>query len=449
MDLETDLQNAMFAIQHRPDDDGPRLKYAALIAATDPAYAEFIVLHCAMWARTASSDDEARLMAVWEENHERWRQPFGALADSIRFSRGFVDEVHTSVLNLVSTRGLDLQPIRQVTLEQAPHGALAGPVVQLLDRIEKLKLQDSSGAAEWLEFFLQDPTKMSRLKTLEFFDPLDCRSLTRRLSWAPDRCLTHLAFVGLEQTDFDDECAANLCRHASMSTLRSLILWNCNLRAAGAAALATGNFGDLQVLKLGLGQHTHNAVGVEGAKSLAASAPLRGLEEIDLDFNHIGDDGLLAWLDGKRALQRLRLRANDLSDASLLALAKSDWFGALRVLDLTSNPLSPRVAEAMLARSDFQLHSWSLAGTDDAAACARAIAASERSSSLRVLYLPGGLDDDAALALATSPHLPALQQIWLTTSALSPATVATLEKRWGDRLMTYNLSAAGIPWVKA
>jgi uncharacterized protein (TIGR02996 family) len=101
--------------------------------------------------------------------------------------------------------------------------------------------------------------------------------------------------------------------------------------------------------------HLNGLQGDELTAELARSGHLRGLRELSLIYNEIGDAGAAALADcaDLAGLTRLVLYGNEIGDAGALALARSPYLGGLEDLDIDSygaTELSDEVERALHAR---------------------------------------------------------------------------------------------------
>jgi uncharacterized protein (TIGR02996 family) len=266
---------------------------------------------------------------------------------------------------------------------------------------------------------------------------------------------------------------ADLAHCPALAALRELELNNVPMRDAGVRTLVgSPHLADLRVLRL-----LNCAVGPEGAATLAGSPRLAGLTTLDLGFyrrpegqidnslcrtaalrrrrtgpaNRIGDAGVrsLAGSPHLGRLERLILAGNEITPAGAASLAGSRRLKRLAELDLSYNNLGPEGAATLAGSAVLKrLQVLELQANEIGAPGAAALAESPSSTALRVLDLSGSLyevapllDDEAAVALASSPHLARLEHLFLKLNRIGPAGAAALARSPHlARLQTLDLS---------
>ncbi len=141
----------------------------------------------------------------------------------------------------------------------------------------------------------------------------------RRLASWPG--LSRIGALGMDRCGCTDRDAALFPEFPDMPALRRVSLYDNDIRAAGARALAESPCLDrVRVLNLG-----RNVVGTEGARALAGAMYLRGLEQIDLRMNGICDEGALSLY---RSPLRARLtRINLVGNGILREEVRRLWRG--------------------------------------------------------------------------------------------------------------------------
>lgn len=207
-----------------------------------------------------------------------------------------------------------------------------------------------------------------------------------------------------------------------------------------------------------------NHLGVTGVRAVVASTYLESLEELVLAYNDLGDEGAEV-LGNATHLPRLRvldLGGNAIGAPGFRALAGSTLLERIEFLDVSDNALEDRAAyEALYAshapmlvrlylhqtgcqgscleallRSPLsrQLIELGLTGVD--ARGATMLAASRNVSRLEVLHLLGESDlgrhgyigPSGAKALAASPNLGHLRELWLPLNAIGDVGAEALAR---------------------
>jgi hypothetical protein len=164
--------------------------------------------------------------------------------------------------------------------------------------------------------------------------------------------LTELIIHG--NTQFGDSHAKALAKCPELARLTSLDVGRTGVNAEGVAALVSGKHaGPLTVLDVSVSaelqydvehgysirQGANREEGVAVAEALAASKALTKLQELNLNYRDIGDEGLKALVGAKAfpALRRLNLGACGLTLAGAKALAGSALGGQLLYVNLGEN----------------------------------------------------------------------------------------------------------------
>jgi len=123
---------------------------------------------------------------------------------------------------------------------------------------------------------------------------------------------------------------AKVVAAAKLPKLVSLDLSRAKIGDAGATALA-----ELETKLVGL-YLSDNAITAKGAQALARSPATKGLRDLNLDRNPIGDAGLAALVETLRGLERVWLAQCGLTGAAVAELAK---LPSLRDIELRGNKL--------------------------------------------------------------------------------------------------------------
>jgi uncharacterized protein (TIGR02996 family) len=402
------------AIVDDPESDSPRLAFAAACEPGDPARAELIRFQCeyARLDRRAPERPERyeRLKTLLQTHGARWIGSASPVVQISSFWRGFVFWVRASPSELLSHAAalLDLAPSLDLYLEEGEPGAplpdalLGHPLFARVRHLELAEAEDEEQGGR-LRTLLEAPA-LQALRSLTLRDG-DCNPAAARViaeSLPPS--VRALSLIGFMSTSFDDASMSVLASSPRLEGLHHLILYNCNLRGPGARHLARSpHLARLKTLRLGLGQYTLNQVGAGGASDLATAPFCPSLEDLDLDFNNIGDAGLRALAIAPfGALRCLRLQANEIGDAAALALVRSPLLQQLEVLDLSHNRLGPKFVRAL---------------------------AEARPDRLRVLWLYGNPIELRGLAeLARAPWLSQLEELNLDQVGLRERDVKDVLK---------------------
>jgi uncharacterized protein (TIGR02996 family) len=283
---------------------------------------------------------------------------------------------------------------------------------------------------------LADLPPMPRLTALALsgsVGPVGGAAAVRR--FAASGTFPRLAHLDLSGARLAAEHVALLAR--ARWPLRHLDLSQCEVRRAGAEALAGAGFAPtLRVLEL-----RECEVTAGGAQALADSVPLGGLRRLDLSGNPLGPGGLLAVATGRafRRLTTLNLARTNTPRApvaarDVLALLSAVGTAELRHLDLSALPVAVRGARALAASPAFaRLTRLGLAGCGLGEKGTAALLGSRTLTEVVVLNLGGNKVGAAAGKLASAKVFPRLGSARLGVGV--PKTAARrLARRPGVRL---------------
>jgi Ran GTPase-activating protein (RanGAP) involved in mRNA processing and transport len=261
-----------------------------------------------------------------------------------------------------------------------------------------------------------------------FVSPLSLRNLTT----------LRIRGGGYQAYDEDpalhNDGARTLARCAALRNLERLDLAGNEIGGAGIRALLESSYlTGVRVLNL-----SDNDIDGRDAEEFARASGMAALEYLDLSENGIGDSGLTHLARARRSLlklSRLDLRACEITEPGVAALAKSPLLQNLRSLTLGQNALGPRSAER-LAAAPMRLEFLDLADADLGDRGVRHLAQSAGLGRLAVLNLArNGLGSTAATALAQSPHFDQLQVLDLARNKLDGAATAVLvHAAWASNL---------------
>lgn len=173
-----------------------------------------------------------------------------------------------------------------------------------------------------------------------------------------------------------------------------------------------------------------NRLGETGARALAQSPFLGGLEHLDLRSNYIGALGVRALTDSETLtqLRHLNLDWNIIEDSGALHLAQARHWNDLEHLSLGWNRLTDRgliaLADSPLLRHVSCLY---LSGNAISDVGVSALAQSKHLRNLASLYLDMNQIGDAGLqALAESSCLPSLRRLYLNNNRFTAIGVEAL-----------------------
>ena len=359
MPTPAEEQAFLRAVVARPHSDHPRLVYADYLDDSphppDRDRAEFVRFQLAL----ARLPDDHPLRGNLSEranelrlvHYDEWTRHLKGLAAGFEFRRGLIDSVTADVPTLAA-RGEELfrqAPVRRVRVIDAGRDVNRLIHLPILNEVRELVLCDAGLGNGGLNVLLRSP-HLGRVETLD------------------------LSFNGL--------CDAGAWRLAESRALPSLIALHLN---------------------------DNGLISAGGVKRLAESDYLRGLRELDLSANDVGDDGMTAVAVGGAfpKLHTLRVRANHIGDAGCEALAGSELLSRLLAHD-------PKL--------DLRQNAITSAGL-------KALAASERLAAVRVLDLAHNyISDDGVAALAESPHTAKLRAVLLHQNRITDGGAVRLAR---------------------
>lgn len=159
---------------------------------------------------------------------------------------------------------------------------------------------------------------------------------------------------------------------------------------------------ELDALSFKAPRHALSQLRPDRLAMLLGTRRLRGLKELELNSQNVGDEGAeaLAASDAFPALQGFTLSNDRLSSVGLERLAQAGWFTRLEKLVLVHHELGPDAGQVLAATRFKRLRSLVL-------------------SSNRI-------GDEGAIALAGTRHLSKLESLWLTSNRIGVAGVEAL-----------------------
>jgi uncharacterized protein (TIGR02996 family) len=334
--LEITPNGTLAAVLANPDDDGPRLAYAAELrqnsSGVQASVRDTLLGLPLPWRRRAAAPvakgaDRAELIEIQirlahrPASHERatlrkreleilalnskvwW--PFGL--STWRAHRGFLTSVALDIghLESVATQLFALEPIQELELIDATEAAIRRLAKLTGIRVRSLLVRGRIGDAGVKELgaapFMPD---LQRLNVAgNGIGPDGVAELTASARGP-------LETLVLTDDRIGDDGAARLGASELRRSLRRLYLTRCGLGAEGLEALLVQGMPRLETLCLG-----ENDLDDDGAEVLAAHAErLPSLRHLELPATELGDTGVQALVGSKLDLKRLDVRRNPIQD---------------------------------------------------------------------------------------------------------------------------------------
>jgi uncharacterized protein (TIGR02996 family) len=343
------------AVVRAPDDDGPRLAYAAwLEQAGRPQAADLVRLQCE-YARLDPDDGRTRnahyqrwsgltadVAAAWQERLDGC----GVEVSKFGFERGLPAELQVTDGTALAKRAakvFGLLPIHELSWDGQSFGLEPMTARPEFRRIRKLVVANARLGPYELGKLL-DTKRIGQLVELRLVATYMGNEGARLLtSCGP---LPHLAVIDLRSSAFDLEGLALLAAATNLPALRRLSLGSNRVGAEGAAVIASGPaFARLEYLGLSSTALSKDAAAPLGRGQLTA------LTRLDLGFNELGPSGLAALLAGPGLprLQSLSLRHARMNAAAMEHLAGSCLARELRDLDVGQNNVGDDGVRALAA----------------------------------------------------------------------------------------------------
>ncbi len=175
-----------------------------------------------------------------------------------------------------------------------------------------------------------------------------------------------------------------------------------------------------------------NALGADGARVLAGLPDLARLAVVNFQGNHLGPEGVRALASSPHAvgLRWLGLASNEAGDEGARALAGSPYLAGLVRLGLYGNALGPDAVAALAGSGCLGgLTELSLSNNPLGPAGARHLAASATLTGLQTLnFNRTSLGDDGVRVLAESPALTGVRRLYLQRNHITAAGAETLAR---------------------
>jgi uncharacterized protein (TIGR02996 family) len=313
--LDAEQGRLLQDVLDHPDDDHARLVYADWLMERKDPRGEFISISIEL--ETAKGDREktiaARKEQLEQEHGDRWLQEIGWPEKSLgvpRFEKGFITKMGVLAQVLV--------PIMDSVFSREP--------------VRKLEIR-SVKPASLLDEILANP-KLQRVEEIDFWGS-NSFSATQAKKIASSPNLSGLKRLSLFATALGPKGVQAFFDSVALPRLEHLHLGDNGLDSEGVKIVAAAKRlpATLDLSK--------NKIGAEGARALAESPALAGVQALVLNGCHIGDEGLrsLARSPHAASLRTLRMKYCDLGPKGMEALADSTSLAKVTVLDLEGNEI--------------------------------------------------------------------------------------------------------------
>jgi uncharacterized protein (TIGR02996 family) len=325
-----DKESLLRAVLDDPENDQPRLAYAALLEGRSNPRGEFIRLQCAL--ANGEFDDSTRPLLLRREQEllerfgQEWLGSLRGLVLQWTYRRGFLEQATVACRDFLA-RAEELfarEPERHLHL------------IEIDFDPDRISLENPWGTIDQVTALAASPF-LDRLATLD---------------GSPARSMRN-----------GDAKLATLLASPYLGQLTSLIARRCSLSEAGAAALARSPvLARLTELKLG-----QNRIGPDGVLALLGSGRIGRLTVLELAgeywsdpygadcgaFPNVGEEGvvLLASSPAAAGLRTIDLMLNELAGRGLGALVDSPYLADLMALYLNE-------AEGLYPQTEDQRERW-------------------------------------------------------------------------------------------
>lgn len=281
--MSHDGAELLAAVLAAPDDDGPRLAYAAWLTAQGDARGEFIEVQCRL---ANQRPDPQRRKELTGRLHELRSAQVATIAAELRgissdwlVRRGFLDEIRADAGKLLAGWQplFARHPIRRLTLHgvTAEHvRALAGSGV--IGRLVNLSLNGDLGAPGARA--LAGAPDLAAIRKLNLAGCALGDDGLAELLGSPHLACTQLT---LRENQIGDEGAEALAGAPALARCRALFLARNQLGDGGVAALAgSAHLAGLEQLGLG----GNEGITDEGAQHLLAPGLFPRMKRLELDM---------------------------------------------------------------------------------------------------------------------------------------------------------------------
>jgi uncharacterized protein (TIGR02996 family) len=387
------------AIRAQPEDDVPRLDYAAWLQDRGDVRGEFIKTQVALAQARLARDWTAnelhyqREQELLEQHQAAWLAPAGALGlVSPEFRRGMLEHGSITVANFLanSNKLFKVAPLlRSLTFYNGGTDALPSLAAHApFRRLEEISFASCSIPAAAIDVFAGS-RNTAKLRALSLYTSMltgAASAIAEAIARLPQmRALTRLS---LDWMELGDRAIIGLARAPAFSRLRYLSLAKTAITDASLFVIAgSGQLACAEGLYLDNNRITDRAV-----QALADCPQLACLTALGLAGAQVGDAGIEA-LVASPYLHSLRSLAvgNRVTNRGVQALAATPLLSTVRELWLAGNwKIGPAGAEALASSKCLaNLENLTLEHTSIGSKGALALARSTRLPSLNVLAIYG------------------------------------------------------------
>jgi uncharacterized protein (TIGR02996 family) len=417
------------AIRLRPDDDAPRLAYAAWLKERGDPRGDFIETQVHWHQAHEALDGHAmvrlatRDRALQRQHQAAWLGPLEALGlYNALFRRGFVEGAGITTANLLRN-GEKLFELAPLLHELGFYGEKADLLPSLADnpllrRLDSVSIYKCSVPATALSDFAASPNA-ANLRSLELRE-------SRFAGAVAAACVQVLELPRLTCLRFTGNgiCPRGLTQRLAPKPIGDEIV---------AVLAQAPNLSRLRVLSVG---HS-KAVTDAAVAALVRSPYLACSEGLHMYLTAITDATARALADSPRSacLTRLDMLQTAAGNAGLEALIQSSYLGALRDLAISEGITDPGVRMLAAAPFSSRLRRLDLSYNRRLGVPgAEALAASEHLTQLQELRLrETRIGPRGTLVLLHSTRLPALRGLDIFTEygKWDPAVAEAVEQRFG------------------
>ena len=320
-------------IREAPDDDGPRLVLADALLERGDVWGELIVLSCKV-AQLAAPMQAELLDKVFALRKTRW--PTEAFVGTI--ARGFYDRVWARDVGVREVVGPEFALMRELRVRNITDAGLHA-LAEIAPRVDTLKLEHELGSTS------KQPPPVSGELAVRALANVSCRALTlRRVELAREDL--HALFAapiatGLRELEIANRRLSGILDGLAWPPLDALALCFDLQSADVAAVLQSPQLHDLRALSF-----AYNAIDDDAARVIA-STPFRRLAALELQSTSIGDDGiaLLASAPQLHAVTRLAIARHHEAEPIVDSIPRLAAFTAVTDLRIDFTTSAAALAE--------------------------------------------------------------------------------------------------------